>query len=56
MELQKVLTQGQPAQSAQADLSQKFLPLVNFLHVTGSVYRMIQTAVRQTGCYGSKIM
>ena len=32
---------GQPAQSAQADLSRNFLLSVNFLHVTGQSYLQI---------------
>ena len=38
----KDINTGQPAQTAQADLGQYFLPLVKFLNVQGSVYRMIQ--------------
>ena len=42
----KSIDPGQPAQSAQADLGRKFLPLVNCIQFIGTNYRMNYSVVK----------
>ena len=44
-EFAKSIDSCQPAQSAQADMGRNFLPPLNFLHVKGPFYIMIQSVV-----------
>ena len=45
----KGLNQGQNGQYAQTDQGQKFLLLLNYLHLHGTVYLMTQLVVEQNG-------
>ena len=51
----KSIDSGQPAQSAQADLSRNFSLVANSLYVPGPVYPIIKTVVKNF-CYGSIIL
>ena len=43
----KSIDPGQATQSAQPDLGRNFLLLINFLHIHGPVYLMIESVVVQ---------
>ena len=45
----------QPVHDVQADTGQQHLLLVNFFYVTGSIYPIVQFAVRQNRYYGPMI-